>query len=97
MPSRSSIELQGPADPAFDQVLTPDALEFVAELQRQFGGRRQELLEARVQRRARLAGGESLGFLLGGGPRASATGPALGGDHRAHGPQAGHQRPELRG
>jgi malate synthase len=63
MPSRSSIELQGPAEPAFDKVLTPDALEFVAELQRQFGPRRLELLEARVQRRARLAAGESLGFL----------------------------------
>ena len=57
------IELQGPEDPAFDPILTPDALEFVAALQREFGDRRQELLRAREQRRARLAAGETLDFL----------------------------------
>src|SRR5581483_8459218 len=48
----------------FDPVPTPDALEFAAALQREFGGRRSELLAAREQRRARLReGSESLGFL----------------------------------
>ncbi|MFZ0090196.1 MAG: malate synthase A [Solirubrobacteraceae bacterium] len=56
------LELRGPSDPAFDEILTPDALEFVAELETEFGGRRRELLEARERRRARLAAGESLGF-----------------------------------
>ena len=31
------LELQGATDRAYDPVLTPDALEFVAELQREFG------------------------------------------------------------
>jgi malate synthase len=57
------IELQGPEDPAFDPILTPDALEFVAALQQEFGDRRQELLHAREQRRARLAAGETFDFL----------------------------------
>ena len=47
----------------FDEVITPDALEFVAELQSEFGSRREELLEARGRRRARLAAGELLDFL----------------------------------
>jgi malate synthase len=47
----------------FDQILSPDALEFVSELQAEFEGRRQELLRARVDRRARLADGETLDFL----------------------------------
>ncbi len=46
----------------FEEVLTPDALEFVAELQQRFGGRRAELLRRRAERRARLAGGELLDF-----------------------------------
>jgi malate synthase len=63
MSTRNRIELEGSAERQFDEVLTPDALEFVAELQREFGGRRQELLQARAERRERLAAGESLGFL----------------------------------
>jgi malate synthase len=57
------LELRGAIEPGFDQVLTPDALELVAELQREFGPRRLALLEARAQRRARLAAGEMLDFL----------------------------------
>jgi malate synthase len=64
MAARQSIELQGSAEREFDEVLTPDALEFVAVLAREFSERRQELLEARAHRRARLAAGEeSLRFL----------------------------------
>jgi malate synthase len=60
----SDIQLQGPDERDFDRVLTPDALEFVAVLQREFGGRREDLLHERAQRRHRLeAGEETLGFL----------------------------------
>ena len=44
-------------------VLTPEALAFVADLQRRFGPRRRELLAARVERQARLAAGERPDFL----------------------------------
>ena len=57
------LELRGPMGPRFDEVLTPEPLELVAKLQREFGPRRRELLEARVERRARLAAGALLGFL----------------------------------
>jgi malate synthase len=57
------LELQGRTESAFDEVLSPNALEFVSELHAEFEGRRQELLRARVERRARLAEGEMLGFL----------------------------------
>ncbi len=63
MAARTRLELQGRAEPAFDEVLSPNALEFVSELHAEFEERRQELLRARVQRRARLAEGEMLDFL----------------------------------
>jgi malate synthase len=59
------IELRGAAEAEFDPVLTPDALEFVAQLEREFGDRRRSLLDQRRERRARLAQGETLGFLPG--------------------------------
>ena len=37
-----------------NEVLTEDALEFVAELHRRFDGRRRELLEKRVERQRAL-------------------------------------------
>jgi malate synthase len=46
-----------------ERVLTPDAVEFLTELQRTFGPRRRELLEARRQRAQRLRGGELPDFL----------------------------------
>ncbi len=58
-----NIELHGAMQAGFDEVITPDALEFVAELQHRFGPRREELLEARGRRRARLADGKTLDFL----------------------------------
>src|ERR1700735_5489677 len=62
----SYIQLQGRDERGFDTILTPDALEFVAALQREFGARRRELLAARADRRRRLAGGGgTLGFLAG--------------------------------
>jgi len=44
-------------------VLTPDALELVAALEREFGARREELLRARAERQERLSAGELPDFL----------------------------------
>ena len=63
MTTHARLELQGAIEPGFDEVLTPDALEFVAELQRRFGPRRSALLDARARRRERLAAGDLLEFL----------------------------------
>ena len=46
-----------------DEVLTPDALEFVAKLHRATAARRQELLQARRTRRAEIAAGQDPSFL----------------------------------
>jgi malate synthase len=63
MGTQADVELNGTLDAAFEDVLTPGALAFVAALQREFGGRREQLLQARAKRRARLAAGEMLDFL----------------------------------
>jgi malate synthase len=63
MTTHAGLELKGAIEAGFDEVLTPDALEFVAELQRQFGPTREKLLDARARRRERLAAGEMLDFL----------------------------------
>ena len=44
-------------------ILTPQALDFVAQLHRRFGARRLELLEAREERQRRLDAGEQPDFL----------------------------------
>ena len=59
----TSIEVSGPPVDRSAEVLTPDALEFVADLQRQFGARRAELLAARRTRRERIAAGERPAYL----------------------------------
>jgi len=58
MTTTAEIEIAGPRDEAVERVLTPEALEFVAALHEQFEPRRQALLEARAERRARIATGE---------------------------------------
>jgi malate synthase len=59
----TGVDLRGALEPGFDEVLTTDALAFVAELQRRFGPKREELLRARAERRQRLAEGGTLDFL----------------------------------
>jgi malate synthase len=59
----AGVELRGPVEPGFEQVLTTEALAFVAGLVRAFGGRRRELLAARAARQERIDGGELPGFL----------------------------------
>ncbi len=63
MTTQAKLELHAPMHRGFDEVLTADALEFVAELQRRYGPRRDELLQKRAERRARLNDGEMLDFL----------------------------------
>ncbi|ACZ85243.1 malate synthase A [Streptosporangium roseum] len=57
------VEITGPSQDRSDEILTPEALAFVAALQREFGARRLELLEARRERQAELSAGGTLDFL----------------------------------
>ncbi|MGA9161654.1 MAG: malate synthase A, partial [Actinomycetota bacterium] len=57
------VEVLGPAESRFDEILTDEALGFVADLEREFGGRRLDLLVARAERQARLDEGERPDFL----------------------------------
>ena len=41
----SAIQIQAELLPRFDEILTADALDFIAELTRRFGPRRRELLQ----------------------------------------------------
>jgi malate synthase len=59
----AGVEIVAPMDDRYDEVLTPDALAFVAELHRTFDGRRRELLARRAERQATLAAGGTLDFL----------------------------------
>ena len=91
MTTHAKLELNGPMEVGFDEVLTPDALEFVAELEHRFGPRRRELLEP--GRAASASAGEMLDFLPDDRARSAratgrwrrSAGPAapLGRDHRA--------------
>jgi malate synthase len=57
------VLITAPMHPRFEEILTPQALEFVAKLHRRFEPRRQELLAARVERQARFDAGEKPDFL----------------------------------
>ena len=57
------VEILGAQDKQTDEILTPEALKFVAELERRFGPRRRELLAARVERQKKLDAGERPDFL----------------------------------
>ena len=57
------VELAGPWTASADRVLTTEALAFLADLQRAFGGEREALLARRVERQARIDAGELPDFL----------------------------------
>jgi malate synthase len=59
----TSIEVRGPVEGRFADILTPEALGFVAWLQRELGGARQALLRRRVERQAEFDAGARLDFL----------------------------------
>ncbi len=58
-----TLQLTGSKQPEFERILTPEALDFVAALEERFGARRQELLQKRIARQARLDAGEMPDFL----------------------------------
>jgi malate synthase len=57
------VQIDAPLHPRFEEILTPEALAFVARLHRAFEPRRQELLKARVDRQKRIDAGEMPDFL----------------------------------
>ncbi len=57
------VEVTGPLHARYDEILTAEALAFLAALHREFDGRRRELLGKRKEREAALAAGGLLGFL----------------------------------
>lgn len=57
------VKHDGSKLPAEEQILTPEALEFLAKLHRTFSSRRQELLDLRVAREAKLHQGQPPAFL----------------------------------
>ncbi len=63
MANLQGIDVRGTVAGRFGEVLTPDALAFVARLQREFGPARRALLDRRAERQLRLDAGETLDFL----------------------------------
>jgi malate synthase len=62
-PSLDGIEITEPVTPEFAEILTPDAMHFVATLIRAFADRREELLQRRAQRQEELNAGKLPDFL----------------------------------
>src|SRR2546430_17473704 len=63
IPTPPGVQLRGGLAPAFPEIVSPDALAFVAKLQRAFGNRREECLKRRQDRQAAFDCGEALDFL----------------------------------
>ncbi len=59
----NGVEVTGEITPAFAEILTPEALVFVAQLHRTLNGRRLDCLQRRQQRQAALDAGGRLDFL----------------------------------
>jgi malate synthase len=59
----AGLEVRGPLEGRTAEILTPEALELVAELEARFGSRREELLRRRTRRRAAIEAGVLPGFL----------------------------------
>ncbi|MBP2702708.1 malate synthase A [Microbispora sp. RL4-1S] len=57
------VEIRGPLLDGFGEILTPEALDLVATLHREFDGTRRRLLRARQDRQERLSAGGTLDFL----------------------------------
>jgi malate synthase len=61
--TNSAADVRAPIEGRAAEVLTPEALAFVASLQREFGAERKRLLDARVARQAELDAGTLPDFL----------------------------------
>ncbi|MSP14211.1 MAG: malate synthase A [Chloroflexi bacterium] len=57
------IEIRGAIPPAYREILTPEALNFVVKLVREFARTRENLLEKRVKRQAEIDAGKMPDFL----------------------------------
>jgi malate synthase len=57
------VEIHGRMTPEYTEILTPEALEFLAGLHRRFDARRRELLDARATRQKEIDNGATLDFL----------------------------------
>src|SRR3990170_1202780 len=57
------IEVRGTVNPEFERILTPQALDFVAKLHREFNPTREALLKRRAERQAQLDAGALPDFL----------------------------------
>ena len=57
------IEITGPITGEFAEILTPEAMNFIAKLAREFEGRREELLARRVRRQQEIDAGQVPDFL----------------------------------
>ncbi len=57
------MEVLGPRAERFDEILTPEALEFLTRLHDRFVGRRHEILATRMERRRAIENGRDLRFL----------------------------------
>src|SRR5689334_10899499 len=60
---RKQIEITGPANEAWAEILTPTALDFLADLSRAFASRRRDLLNRRRRRQAEFDSGAMPDFL----------------------------------
>jgi malate synthase len=63
MVTTPSVRVVAPVEGRHQEILTPDALQFLAELHRRFEPRRRDLLRLRAQRYEQLAAGGMLDFL----------------------------------
>ena len=63
MSAPTGVEITGPMNDRYDEILTDDALALIADLHRRFEPRRQELLAARKRRQEEIAAGADLDFL----------------------------------
>ena len=61
--AQDGIELRGEMTPEFAEILTPEALAFIAGLQRAFNGRRLALLQRRAERQKEIDAGQMPDFL----------------------------------
>lgn len=80
-PTISGLEIHGPMQPGYAEILTPEACRFVAGLLKKFQPRRAELLALRVERQQAIDAGRMPDFLPG-------TAAVRGGDWRVPPPPA---------
>jgi hypothetical protein len=64
-PAKRAWEIAPAASPEMDEVLSPEALEFVGKLVREFGPRREQLLKMRADRQREIEEGAMPDFLPG--------------------------------